>query len=272
MWHHPATQANVALLRERGVRFAGPSAGRLASGAIGMGRLAPIPDIIWASRASVGARGPLAGKTVVVTAGGTREEIDPVRFIGNGSSGRMGVALVGAALDRGAAVRLIATESVEKSLLPPDSIIVESALELQTAVNEQVETADVLIMTAAVADFRPAMRSDQKVKKQAGQEAWAIDLVRNPDIVAGISRAGLLKVGFAAETENLVENAREKLVAKGLDAIVVNEAVATIGSSRSAATIISVGQEAIVLPELGKDVVADRVMDEVVRLLMVSDA
>jgi phosphopantothenoylcysteine decarboxylase/phosphopantothenate--cysteine ligase len=267
MWQHPATVANVAALRDRGVRFAGPAEGRLASGATGTGRLAPTREIVAAARASLGEGGPLAGRTVVVTAGGTQEAIDPVRFLGNGSSGRMGVALAEAAVDAGATVRLIATRSVDPALLLPGTTVVTSALDLQQAVESQVDGADVLVMAAAVADFRPAQMAEQKVKKQPGQEGWTIELVRNPDIVAGIERPGLLKVGFAAETEHVVEHARQKLASKGLDLIVANDAVATIGSSRSAATLLARDREPVALPEAGKDEVAARIIDEVVRLL-----
>ncbi len=267
MWHHPATKANVRTLTDRGVRVVGPASGRLASGATGDGRLAPLPEIVLAARAALGQAGPLAGKTVVVTAGGTREAIDPVRFIGNGSSGQMGVAIALAAIDQGADVRLIATDSVDATTLPPGTTVVSSALELQAAVEAQVAGADVVIMAAAVADFRPAVRAGQKVKKQPGQETWSIDLVKNPDIIAGIVRSGLLKVGFAAETEHILEHARQKLASKGLDLIVANDAVATIGSRRSAATLIARDREPVHLPEADKQDVANRIIEEVVRLL-----
>jgi phosphopantothenoylcysteine decarboxylase/phosphopantothenate--cysteine ligase len=209
----------------------------------------------------------LAGRTVVVTAGGTQEAIDPVRFIGNRSSGQMGVAIANAAIDAGAAVRLIATRSVDPAILPDGASIVESARELETAVQSAVEGADALVMAAAVADFRPATLSDHKIKKQPGQDLLAIDLVRNPDIIAGIAQDGLLKVGFAAETEQLMANARAKLEAKGLHLIVANEAVATIGSARSQATLITRDREPVALPEADKTVVAERIVQEIARLL-----
>jgi phosphopantothenoylcysteine decarboxylase / phosphopantothenate---cysteine ligase len=267
MWRHPATAANVETLKSRGVAFVGPDEGRLASGATGQGRLAPTADVVAAARLALGRGGPLAGRSVVVTAGGTLEAIDPVRYIGNRSSGQMGVALAEAAIDAGADVRLVATRSVSEALLPRDAIVVESALELQRAVEAQVTTADVLIMAAAVADFRPATAADQKVKKQPGQDSWTLDLVKNPDILANISRPGLVKVGFAAETERILEYARQKLDAKGLDLIVANDAVATIGSRRSAATLIPRVGDPVTLPELDKLAVARRIIDAVVRLL-----
>ncbi len=267
MWNHPATQANVALLRERGVSFVDPAEGRLASGATGQGRLAPLNALLAATRAALGKQGPLAGKRFVVTAGGTQEAIDPVRYIGNRSSGRMGVALAQAAVEAGADVHLIATRSVDRAWLDGNAEVVESARDLQQAVDRAVANADVLVMAAAVADFRPETVGQQKIKKQAGQETLDLRLVRNPDIIAGVDRPGLMKVGFAAETESLLENARKKLESKGLAMIVANEAVATIGSERSVATLITGDREPRELPEAGKDVVAREIVREIARLL-----
>lgn len=267
MWNHPATIANVATLSERGVRIIDPASGRLASGAIGQGRLASTPDIVWAVRTALGHRGPLAGKSVVVTAGGTQEAIDPVRFIGNRSSGQMGIALAGAALDAGAEVHLIATRNVDPGLLVGHVTIVESALDLQRTVADAMPAADVLIMAAAVADFRPDQVAAQKIKKQHGQDTLDLNLVRNPDIIAGVTRAGLIKVGFAAETEALVDHALAKLGAKGLDLIVANDAVATIGSERSQATLITRNADLVQLPEAPKTVVAAQIIDAIVRLM-----
>ncbi len=267
MWQHPATVANVATLVGRGVAFVGPDEGRLASGAIGSGRLAATRDIVAAARRALGREGQLVGKVVVVTAGGTQEAIDPVRFIGNRSSGRMGIALAEAAIDAGAEVRLIATRSVDPALLPRDATVVESAIEMREAVEAATGDADALIMAAAVADFRPASFAEQKIKKQPGQDSLALDLVRNPDILATAQRPGLLKVGFAAETERILEHARAKLEAKGLDMIVANDAVATIGSARSVATLISRDREPLTLPEASKMTVAARIIEEVIRML-----
>lgn len=267
MWNHPATVANVGTLRDRGVTIAGPDSGRLASGAMGQGRLAATSDIVAAVRSAMGRGGPLAGKSVVVTAGGTQEAIDPVRFIGNRSSGRMGIALAGAAVDAGADVLLIATRNVDPQLLSGNVVTVESAHEMKQAVEAALPTADILIMAAAVADFRPERVADQKIKKQGGLESLDLRLVRNPDIVAGVNKAGLVKVGFAAETENVVAYASAKLTAKGLDLIVANEAVATIGGELSEATLISRDREPVSLPEAPKAVVAARIIDEIVRLM-----
>lgn len=267
MWNHPATTANVETLRGRGATIVGPTSGRLASGATGQGRLAPVHDILSAARAAVGRGGPLAGKSVVITAGGTQEAIDPVRFIGNRSSGQMGVALAGAAIDAGANVHLIVTRNVDPALLSGDVKVVESARDMEHAVAAMLPVTDILVMAAAVADFRPEQVATQKIKKQAGQETLDLHLVRNPDIIAGVSRAGLIKVGFAAETEHVVEHALKKLTAKGLDLIVANDAVATIGSDRSQATLITGDADPVVLPDATKPEVAARIVEEIVRLI-----
>jgi len=267
MWNHPATTANVRTIEDRGVVIAGPVFGRLASGAVGQGRLAPMGEIVGAVRSALGRGGPLAGKSVVITAGGTQEAIDPVRFIGNRSSGKMGIALAGAAIDAGADVRLIATRNVDPFLFAGDVVVVESTLDMQRAVEASLPTADILIMAAAVADFRPDQVATRKIKKQPGQETLDLHLVRNPDIIAGVTRADLVKVGFAAETDHLVDHAAAKLRAKGLDLIVANDAVATISGERSQATLILRDGEPARLPEAPKAEVAARIMDEIVRLV-----
>lgn len=211
MYEHPATQANIALLRQRGAIVLEPEYGRMAEPVIGRGRL-PEPLVIEAEiRALLGrTSGPLRGRRVVVTAGGTHEPIDPVRFIGNRASGRMGYAIAAAARDRGAAVTLI---SGPATVQPPAAVTlvrVETALEMQREVESAIADADLLIMNAAVADFRPAVVAGQKIKKSDDEEL-TIRLVRNPDILASIAhRRNLVKIGFAAETHNLLEYARDK--------------------------------------------------------------
>lgn len=238
MWHHPATQENVRLLRDRGVGIVEPESGHLASGASGDGRLASVDRLLAAVRAQLAAGGPLSGRTVVVTAGGTQEAIDPVRYIGNWSSGQMGVALAQAALDQGASVVLIAGPTVRDLPVGVDVVRVESALEMQAAVEQAVPGADILVMAAAVADYRPGTPQDQKMKKQDDVDGVSIDLVKNPDIIAGVDGANILKVGFAAETEQLLENAASKLERKDLEMIVANDAVRTIGSDAVEATLL----------------------------------
>lgn len=249
MWHHPATQANLATLETRGVTVIPPEAGRLASGASGVGRL-PATSVLlaWARRALNPDRS-MADLKIVVTAGGTQEAIDPVRFVGNRSSGQMGIAIAQAAWYRGADVTLICGPTVDAVAVGVNTVRVESALDMQAAVDAATNDADVLVMAAAVADFRPASVARSKIKKQPGQEAMQLDLVRNPDILAEISREGLFTVGFAAETDDLVANAKDKLKRKGLDMIVANDAVQTIGSSDVNATILAKGGG--VMAELG---------------------
>jgi len=267
MWRHAATQANVRTLAERGGTFVPPESGRLASGHEGDGRLASTETILGTLRGVLGRGGVLAGWRVVVTAGGTQEPLDPVRFIGNRSSGKMGVALAEAALAAGATVTLIAGPTVRQL---PAGVRVErigNARELLSAVESATAEADVLIMAAAVADFRPDHIASQKIKKRAGQETVTMELVRNPDIVASIDRPGLLKVGFAAETESLVEHARQKLASKRLALIVANDAVDTIGSTESAATLIRPDRAPLALPRMSKDALARRIVDEIAALL-----
>jgi phosphopantothenoylcysteine decarboxylase/phosphopantothenate--cysteine ligase len=267
MWLHPATQANVATLRERGARFVGPDEGPLASGMTGQGRLAPMDRLYAELVRLLGRRGDLAGRRIVVTAGGTQEPIDPVRFIGNRSSGRMGYEIAAAALDRGAHVTLVSGPS---ALMPPAGaafVPVMTAAEMEAATREAVANADALIMSAAVADFRPARAADRKIKKTADGAAPEIVLERTPDILAGLRDVPIVKIGFAAETNDLLANAREKLRAKGLAMIVANDAVATIGARDSAATFLYPDGRVEPQPLLAKNALADRLLDALVALL-----
>jgi phosphopantothenoylcysteine decarboxylase / phosphopantothenate---cysteine ligase len=268
MWHHPATQANLVLLRSRGVEVVEPESGHLASGASGDGRLAAVGRLTGALRRVLGRGGLLEGKTVVVTAGGTREAIDPVRYVGNRSSGRMGVAIAEAAVDAGARVILIAGPTVDEVPACVETSRIEDARDLEAAVRRAVAGSDVLVMAAAVADFRPAQAHEQKLKKDAGTDEMTIRMVKNPDIVAGVARADILKVGFAAETESLLAHAARKLEAKDLDLIVANDAVATIGSDRVSATLLYAdGRQHRELGDLGKDAFARELVSEIGSLL-----
>ncbi|HWV34708.1 MAG TPA: bifunctional phosphopantothenoylcysteine decarboxylase/phosphopantothenate--cysteine ligase CoaBC [Thermomicrobiales bacterium] len=268
MWHHPATQANLALLEARGVTIVAPESGHLASGASGDGRLAAKERLVAAVRRALATGGILAGRRIVITAGGTREAIDPVRYLGNRSSGQMGIALANAAMDAGADVVLIAGPTVGSIPAAVDVVRVESALEMQAAVDVAVPDADVLIMAAAVADFRPRQASDRKIKKQPGEEGMTIELVKNPDILASVDGAKIVKIGFAAETDDLLTNAASKLEAKDLAMIVANDAVATIGSDRVAATMLfRDGREPVRLPEAPKEDAAARIVAQVADLV-----
>src|SRR5450756_1175593 len=227
MWEHPATQANLEILRRRGVTIVEPDSGYLACGMIGAGRLAEPEQIVAATLERLGVAQDLAGETVLITAGPTHEPIDPVRYLSNRSSGRMGYALAEAALRRGAKVVLV---SGPTALQPPsaaETIFVETAQQMRTAVLDRWEPASFIIMAAAVADYHVKNISPEKIKRKAALE---LQLEPNPDILADLGslrhatgkRLPVL-IGFAAETENLLENARSKLTRKRVDAIVLND-------------------------------------------------
>jgi phosphopantothenoylcysteine decarboxylase / phosphopantothenate---cysteine ligase len=232
MYQHPATQANLELLRGRGVWVIEPEEGRFASGLVGKGRLPETPALIGAIRQALGRGGILAGRKVVVTAGGTREALDPVRYITNRSSGKQGYAITQAALDAGAEVTLISAAQGLPTPYGARLIPVSSAESMLAAVLEQTRLADALIMAAAVADFRPRTISDQKIKKSDDGAGLTIELDRNPDILLQVkaqrAQTGFPKVtvGFAAESEDLIEHAQEKLQRKGLDMLVANDITA----------------------------------------------
>lgn len=267
MWNHPATQANLQILRQRGVKIVEPGAGYLACGMTGPGRLAENDLIVATVLEALGASQDLHGETVLITAGPTREKIDPVRYLTNRSSGRMGYALAESALRRGARVLLV---SGPTALTPPvaaELTRVESTEEMRDAVLNLLPQASIVIKTAAVSDYRPKSAAGQKIKRKG---SMTLDLEATPDILKELSikKSGQIIVGFAAETENVLENARQKLVSKSLDAIVVND-VSREGvgfdSDRNAVTIIS-RDEVVEVPETTKWEVAQRVLDQVVRL------
>lgn len=266
MWEHSSTQANVAVLQARGVKFVGPTSGRLASGKVGIGRLASQDRILGHIRALLGRDGPLAGHRIIVTAGGTREPMDPVRFIGNRSSGKMGYALATAARDRGAKVQLI---SGPVNLPAPSAIEltqVETTREMQSAVQGAIVHADAIIMAAAVADYRPDA-SNQKLKK-TGKDL-TINLKETPDIISEVPRS-LVKVAFAAESEDLVRHGLEKLGRKGVDLIVANditEAGSGFGSDTNRVILLAPNESPEALPKLTKEAVAARILDRVQDLL-----
>lgn len=273
MFHHPATQGHLATLRQRGAMIVGPEPGRLASGAAGDGRLASteaILDALTSVLGHVGPAGPDAPR-IVVTAGGTQEPIDPVRSITNRSSGRMGYAIAQAALNRGATVTLITAPSEQTPPRGATVIRVTTAAEMLTAVEGAVENAAVLIMAAAVADFRPVTTANTKIKKSSLSAKTFIELEPTVDILATVNRPGLIKVGFAAETERLLEYASDKLQAKNLDLIVANDAVQSIGSESSTATLIARDGQPEELPEMTKAVLAGRIIERIWRLLGLAD-
>ncbi|MFZ0956591.1 MAG: bifunctional phosphopantothenoylcysteine decarboxylase/phosphopantothenate--cysteine ligase CoaBC [Candidatus Sulfotelmatobacter sp.] len=267
MWNHPATQTNLEILRQRGVKIVEPGSGYLACGMTGAGRLAENETIVAAVLEALGASQDLSGETVLITAGPTREKIDPVRYLTNRSSGRMGYALAEAALRRGARVLLV---SGPTALTPPGAAEltrVESAAEMRNAVLDLLPNATIVIKTAAVSDYRPKVAAGQKIKRKG---AMTLELEATPDILKEISlrKRSHIVVGFAAETENVLENARQKLAAKHLDAIVVNDVShegVGFDSDRNAATILT-HDEVVEVPETTKWEVAQRVLDQVVRL------
>jgi len=267
MWNHPATQANLEILKKRGVRVVEPGIGYLACGMTGPGRLAENEAIVAATLEALGASQELAGDTVLITAGPTREKIDPVRYLTNRSSGRMGYALAEAALRRGARVLLV---SGPTALTPPaaaEVTKVESAEEMRQAVLKLLPQATIVIKTAAVADYHPKAAAAHKIKRAGPMN---LELEPTADILKEIARhkESQIVIGFAAETENVLENARKKLAAKMLDAIVVNDVTREgIGfdSDRNAVTIIT-QHEVIEIPETSKWEVAQRVLDQVVRI------
>ena len=222
MYDNPATQHNVATLRSRGITVAGPAVGRLASGMTGSGRMIEPAEIIGHLRAVLGRNGDLAGRKVVATAGGTREPIDPVRFVSNRSSGKMGYAVAEAARDRGAAVTLVTAPTSLPDPVGVAVVRVESAIEMRDALIRECRGADILVMAAAVADWRPAEVSERKLKKGSAA-TLSLELTRTPDAVADIGYEGLVKVGFAAETDDLEQNARAKIAPKGLHFIAAND-------------------------------------------------
>ena len=268
MWAAAATQANVSTLRERGAAFAGPETGRLASGHVGLGRLADTETILGAAKSILARGGDLAGRHVVVSAGGTREPLDPVRFITNRSSGKMGYALAEAARDRGARVTLVST--VEWLPVPygVELRAVETVEQMRSAVLEASSGADALIMAAAVSDFRPEAVESQKIKKRP-DGGLSLDLVKTPDIRAEVPWT-LVKVGFAAETQELLSAAAKKLVEKNADLICANDVSATdagfaVDNNRVTILDRDGGREEI--PLLPKYDVAWRILDRVVPLI-----
>jgi len=269
MWSHSATQANVATLQERGVHFAGPVRGRMASGLEGEGRMMEPEKILGHVRLVLGREGPLAGRRVVVTAGPTREPLDPVRFLSNPSSGRQGFALAQAALDRGAAVTLVAGPTHLPTPVGAEMVGVTTAAQMGEAVLEACGQADLLLMAAAVADYRPQKTARQKIKKDKG---LTLRLDRTPDILSAVAERRAetgyprLVVGFAAETEDLVENARAKLEAKKLDLIVANDVTAPdagFGAETNRVTVLDREGGVEELGPMSKSAVAETILDRI---------
>ncbi|GAA2437677.1 bifunctional phosphopantothenoylcysteine decarboxylase/phosphopantothenate--cysteine ligase CoaBC [Streptomyces pulveraceus] len=270
MWEHPATRENVATLRRRGAVVIEPAVGRLTGVDTGKGRL-PDPGEIFEVCRRVLARGPveadLAGRHVVISAGGTREPLDPVRYLGNRSSGKQGYALARTAVARGARVTLVEANTGLPDPAGADVLHAGTAVQLREAVLKAAADADVVVMAAAVADFRPAEYAQGKIKKKDGQEPAPLTLVRNPDILAEVAgeraRPGQIVVGFAAETHDVLANGREKLRRKGCDLLVVNEVGEgrTFGSEENEAVVLAADGGETQVPYGPKEALADTVWD-----------
>jgi phosphopantothenoylcysteine decarboxylase/phosphopantothenate--cysteine ligase len=268
MWDAAATQANVETLRQRGVAFVGPEAGRLASGHSGAGRLSEPLTIVGAAKYELAKQGDLAGKRIVISAGGTREPIDPVRVITNRSSGKMGYALAEAARDRGAKVTLVSTEPELPLPYGVELAPVETVAQMREAVLRACDGADALIMAAAVSDYRPVEMADQKLKK--GEGGMMLALVKNDSFFPEVP-SSVVKVAFAAETENVIENALRKPETHGeLDLIVANDVSATdagFGVDNNRVTILHKDGARLDLPLLSKYEVASHILDRVHAIL-----
>lgn len=267
MWSHPATQSNVRVLTERGAVVLGPVNGPLANGEVGEGRMLEPDDIADAVESHLAHSDDLAGTRVLITAGPTYEDLDPVRYLGNRSTGRMGYAIAAQALWRGAAVTIVSGPVHLPVPAGAEVVPVRSAQEMHEAVMSRFDRFDVVIMAAAVADYRPVQRSTQKIKKGGGMK---LELVRNPDILADVGAKRVQQpavlVGFALETENLEQAARSKLGRKAADLIVANEAGVALGGDSNRATLVD-ATSANPLPEMSKRALADQILDRVRTLL-----
>lgn len=277
MWDHPATQANVQVLQNRGVMLAGPATGRMASGLEGMGRMIEPQELLGHARLALSRGGPMAGRSVVVTAGPTREPIDPVRFLTNRSTGKQGIAVAQAALDAGASVTLIVGPICEEIPFGADVVRVETVEEMAQAVLTNVEAADALFMVAAVADFRPVVVAERKIKKSDNSdEGMDLSLVKTTDILMAVkeqrqsSQFPRVVLGFAAETHNAAEYGREKLLRKGLDFIAINDVTAEgAGFAVDTNRVLLLGPNGVIeeIPLRSKLAVAERLVDHVAEVL-----
>jgi phosphopantothenoylcysteine decarboxylase/phosphopantothenate--cysteine ligase len=269
MYVNPITRENITKLKARGFTVIPAVHGRLASGSIGYGRLPEIAEIMGIIQQTLGENGDLAGKRIVVTAGGTQEPIDPVRYISNNSSGKMGYAIAEAARDRGASVTLITTPTALNQVAGVEIVNVRSAEQMKDAVVKAVAKTDALIMAAAVADYMPKIMAAQKIKKGTG--GLTLELVKTPDILSEV-KGKFVKVGFAAETEDLLANAKKKLVSKELDIIVANDVTVKhsgFGADTNKVTILKKDGKPEDLRLMSKREVADKILDNIAKLLKV---
>ena len=267
MYVNPITQENIGKLKDRGFIVIPAVHGRLASGSVGYGRLPEITEIMGIIQQTLGRNGDLKGKRIVVTAGGTQEAIDPVRYIGNRSSGKMGYALAEAARDRGAVVTLITTPTALSAITGVETVQVHTAMQMKEAVVKATGKTDALIMAAAVADYMPKTIAVQKIKKATG--GLTLELVKTPDIISEV-KGKFLKIGFAAETQDLIANAKKKLINKGCDMFVANDVSVKgtgFGADTNKVVIIKKDGKQEDLPLMTKREVADKILDSVAKML-----
>ncbi len=271
MWQHPATVRNIELLRKDGVHILEPDAGEMACGTFGPGRLSEPQRIVSEALSILGGRAQdLRGEHILITVGATREAIDPVRFISNRSSGRMGFALADAAIERGADVTIILGVATARPPVKAKVLQVETADQMAQAVKDELEGKSVFIGSAAVVDYRPSQPADQKIKKK--EQTLTLALEKTPDILTYVSKHrqdGMLVIGFAAETENVLDNAREKLLSKQLDIIIANDVSRSdsgFDTTTNAITILPHDQDALELPLMSKREAANRILDAIIDL------
>ncbi|HEX2619369.1 MAG TPA: bifunctional phosphopantothenoylcysteine decarboxylase/phosphopantothenate--cysteine ligase CoaBC [Phototrophicaceae bacterium] len=276
MYTHPATQVNIKTLIERGATLIEPEVGRFASGLVGQGRLPETPTLMGAIRRVLAQTGALAGRKIVISAGGTREAIDPVRYVTNHSSGKQGYALAQAALDAGAQVVLVSTVTSLPVPYAAELVAVNSATEMLNAVLQHSADADGLIMAAAVADFRPATIADQKIKKTSDDFSLTLNLTQNPDILLEVkaqrerTRYPRVVVGFAAESENLLTNAEAKLKRKGLEMLIANDITATdagFGADTNRVILLDAAGKQDALPLSSKARISEIIIERVANLI-----
>ena len=269
MYDNTATQENINILKNRGVTIVGPDRGRLASGLVGLGRVTSSEKILGYLNFILGKNGDLLGKKIVVTAGGTREEIDPVRYISNRSSGKMGYAISQAAVNRGAMVTLISASNILTDIVGTKTIHIANANEMYDKVETESKDADILIMAAAVSDWTPNSYTNSKIKKTI-KNTWQLDLIKTPDILKSINNKKLIKIGFSAETENLILNASKKLKEKELNFIVANDITREdSGFSSDNNKVFLIDQNSLPeeLPLMSKYDVGNKILDKAISLL-----
>lgn len=268
MFDNPATQNNIATLISRGVFISGPEYGRLASGLIGNGRMTSPKNLVDIITMTLGSKGDLSGKKILISAGGTTEPIDPVRFITNKSSGKMGYSIAAAARDRGANVTLVSASNMLENPIGIQIKRVRTSSEMYDVISKEITEMDAIIMAAAVSDWTPKKYSNSKSKKN-GSENWSIELIKTTDIIANISKPNLIKIGFAAESDNLIKNGKSKIQSKSLDLIIANDILDKengFESDTNKVSIIHPNGDVEVIPTMPKYEVGNEILDRMIRL------